>query len=102
VGPRGRLASSVLFVDDILRALKACPRDLWRLAYVCCFAAQRKDAPVIHSPACDIQPCLYSGKCAIMVEAVTVRRDRIRPVLGICPMRSPYKLFEIKILPASD
>jgi len=37
-----------------------------------------------------------------MVEAVTVRRDRIRPVLGICPMRSPYKLFEIKILPASD
>jgi hypothetical protein len=70
-------------------------RALWR-------RLEAGRTPVIHSPACDIQPCLYPGKRAIMVEAVTVRRDRIRPVLGICPMRLSYKLFEIKILPASD
>jgi hypothetical protein len=37
-----------------------------------------------------------------MVEAVTVRRDRTRPVLGISPTLSTSKFFDIKILPASD
>ena len=37
-----------------------------------------------------------------MVEAVTVRRDRIRPVLGFIPTLSTFKFFDIKILPASD
>ena len=37
-----------------------------------------------------------------MVEAVTVRRDRIRPVPGISPTLSTSKFFDIKILPASD
>jgi len=37
-----------------------------------------------------------------MTEAVTVRGDRIRPVLGIFPTISTSKFFDIKILPASD
>ena len=37
-----------------------------------------------------------------MTEAVTVRRDRIRPVPGISPTLSTSKFFDIKILPASD
>ena len=37
-----------------------------------------------------------------MVEAVTVRRDRIRPVLAIVPRVPPSKFFDIKILPTRD
>ena len=36
-----------------------------------------------------------------MVEAVTVREDRIRPILGICPQEPAAKFFDIKILPVS-
>jgi hypothetical protein len=37
-----------------------------------------------------------------MVEAVTVRRDRIRPVSGLVLETTAAKFFDIKILPASD
>jgi len=38
----------------------------------------------------------------MITEAVTVRRDRIRPVLELLFQRSAAKFFDTKILPASD
>ena len=37
-----------------------------------------------------------------MVEAVTVRRDRIVPSWELLPALSTSKFFDIKILPVSD
>jgi hypothetical protein len=39
---------------------------------------------------------------AIIVEAVTVRGERIRPDLELCRRVPASKFFDIKILPASD
>jgi hypothetical protein len=38
----------------------------------------------------------------IIVEAETVRRVAFVPIVGICPHVCACKLFDIKILPASD
>jgi hypothetical protein len=38
----------------------------------------------------------------MIVEAVTVRKARIRPVLELVRELPATKLFEIKILPATD
>jgi hypothetical protein len=53
------------------------------------------------TPACDIRPCAWNSKCPIIVEAKTVRRDRIRPILGFCSYGWACKFFDIKILPVS-
>jgi hypothetical protein len=37
-----------------------------------------------------------------MVEALTVREDQIRPVLGIRSDEFSFKLFDLKILPANN